>query len=308
MMETYKQQIGLPEIGIEGQMKLLDSSVLVVGVGGLGCAALPYLAASGIQRIGLVDFDKVEASNLARQVLFGPLDIGRHKVEVAAERLSQSRSSVHQSVCQLTADNAKELILPYDIVVDATDNLQARLAINDACRCLQKPWVYGSIDHWAGQVALFAPGQPDYRSLFPEGTSVYSPLNCSAGGVLGPFVGLVGAIQAVETIKSLTGIQDNLAGKLLLIDGKTWRMSVVGLTVRESNFEISYAQLQAWMSQETLVLMDAREMQATLPANTRQKIVVYCQSGRRSLELAHRLRQQGFEAYSLQGGVGSVKC
>lgn len=300
MMENYNQQI-LPEIGLEGQRKICASSVLLVGAGGLGCAVLPYLAASGIQRIGIIDFDLVEKSNLARQILFTIHDIGRLKVDAAAERLSHSKAMLQKFSYQLNKDNAKELISAYDIVLDATDNLQARLAINDACGSLQKPWVYGSIDQWEGQVALFTPGNPDYRQLFPEGMPGYTPLSCSAGGVLGPFVGVIGTIQATETIKYLAGVKDNLSNKLLLIDGKTWRMSVIGLGLDEPSIEITHNQLQTWMAQEAIILLDARLPLDALP-NSKEKIVCYCQSGQRSLALAQRMRQQGFEAYSLQGG------
>lgn len=242
-MEAYAKQICLPEIGLEGQRKLSASSILVIGVGGLGCAVLPYLAASGIQRIGMIDFDRIEASNLARQTLFGYNDIGRWKVEVAKERLSNlyPEVSFHSEIGQISHQNG-DLFKDYDLILDGTDNLQARLAINDACYRLQKPWIYGSIHQWEGQVSLFLPGNPDYRSLFPEGIFEPSLFNCSSGGVLGPFVGLIGTIQALIAIKWLVGIEDALAGKILIIDGKTWRSTVatISSSVSISKFLIPF--------------------------------------------------------------------
>jgi sulfur-carrier protein adenylyltransferase/sulfurtransferase len=322
MMETYARQMCLPEVGIEGQKKLNASSVLVIGVGGLGCAALPYLAASGIQRIGMVDFDRVEASNLARQTLFGPQDIGRSKVEVAQERLSALYPAVQfqPKVGQLTHQNARDFLAEYDLILDGTDNIQTRFAINDACAFLRKPWVYGSIFQWEGQVSLFLPGNPDYRSLFPEGTVEPPFFNCSSSGVLGPFVGLIGMIQALETIKWLAGIEDNLAGKILIIDGKTWRFSLANLSPPVPSDEISYSQLKKWMIEESIQFIDIREphekqngdlggvhlIPGSLTKN--QKIVLYCQTGKRSLALMRQLRKEGYETYSLQGGVnGNLK-
>jgi sulfur-carrier protein adenylyltransferase/sulfurtransferase len=321
MREAYARQIGLPEMGIEGQKQLNASSILVIGIGGLGCAALPYLAASGIQRIGMIDCDQVEASNLARQTLFGDVDIGRWKVDVAKERLSSLYPEVdfHSEKCWFSSQNAQDLLFGYDIILDGTDNLQTRLAINDACDLLQKPWIYGSIYQWEGQVSLFLPGNPNYRSLFPEGTTDSTCFNCSSGGVLGPFVGLIGMVQALVAIKWLAGIEEDLGGKLLIIDGKRWRFTVAHLAslLPSSTYEISYPLLQKWMLNESIQLVDVREpyekqngdlggmhfTPGSLSKN--QKIVVYCQSGKRSFRIMRQLRSEGFEAYSLEGGVNN---
>jgi sulfur-carrier protein adenylyltransferase/sulfurtransferase len=320
MMEAYERQMSLPEMGLEKQKRLNASSILVIGIGGLGCAALPYLAASGIHRIGMIDCDRVEASNLARQTLFGKRDIGRWKVEVAKERLTTLYANVlfQEKICQITHRNAQELIAEYDLIIDGTDNLQSRLAINDASFSLQKPWIYGSIQQWEGQIALFLPTLSDYRSLFPEGPSTHSLCDCTSGGVLGPFVGLIGAIQALEAIKWLAGIEENLGGKLLTIDGKTWRFKLAHFASLKLDYEISYIQLKKWIFEEPIQLIDVRDPHekqngdlggthlASTPLNRAQKVILYCQSGRRSLTLMRQLRKEGFEAYSLQGGVNAV--
>lgn len=322
MMEAYARQMSLPDMGLEGQKKLSGSSVLVIGVGGLGCSALPYLAASGISRIGMIDFDKIEASNLARQTLFGYGDIGRWKVAVAKERLSALYPGVHfqAGIDQLNKQNAQNLLLKYDIVLDGTDNIQTRFVINDACHALQKPWVYGSIYQWEGQVSLFLPGIPNYRSLFPEGPAGSYDVNCSSGGVLGPFVGLVGTIQALTAIKWLANIEENLAGKILLIDGKTWRFTLASFSHLISNYEIPYSLLKKWMSTESIQLVDVREYQEKQNGDLggisfnpnsfvkNQKIVLYCQTGKRSFVLMQQMRKQGFDAYSLEGGINSARA
>jgi adenylyltransferase/sulfurtransferase len=300
--------MSLPEMGLEGQHKLHTSSILVIGVGGLGCAALPYLAASGIRRIGMIDFDRIEASNLARQTLFGHSDIGRWKADVAEERLSALYPEVQfePKISRLTDQNAKQFISDYDMILDGTDNLQARLTINDACSFLQKPWVYGSIYQWEGQVSLFLPKNPDYRSLFPEGTSEFSCFNCSSGGVLGPFVGLVGTMQALAAIKYLAGIDENLAGKLLLIDGKTWRFTSTNFGPGHLNYEVSSTQLKEWMVNEKIKFIDSREPFIAGSLVKNQKIVVYCQTGKRSFSLMRQLRKEGYDAYSLEGGINAI--
>jgi len=221
---VYSKQICLPDITLEGQLKLKKSSVAIVGVGGLGCAILPYLAAAGIGRIGLIDHDHIELSNLARQLLFQNSDAGKPKVAIAAERLSPSFPKVcfePYFEC-LNAENALSLLQPYDLIIDATDNSASRYCIDKACELLKKPWIYGSIHHWEGHVALFTSKENNYRSLFPNGSQ--EEQDCS-GGVIGAFVGCVGMIQAIETIKWLAEMPETLANKLLIINGKTWRFN-----------------------------------------------------------------------------------
>lgn len=319
MKQDYSRQICLPEIGPQGQEKLQGSSLLVIGIGGLGCAALPYLAAAGIGRIGMLDFDRIESSNLARQTLFSQSDIGCFKAEIAEKRLHSLYPHIHfeKILNRLTAQNAEELIAPFDVIIDATDNLEARLAINDTCITLQKPWVYGSLQQWEGQVSLFQPKSPDYRTLFPEGIHEKALPNCSFGGVLGPFAGMIGMIQAIEAIKCLLDMEDNLSGKLLLINGKTWRMNLVSFAEKAPRFEISYSEFLKWLEKEPVQLVDVRESYEKVNGDLggisfckkslhkNQKIVLYCQSGVRSLAAAERLRKDGYDAYSLEGGVNA---
>jgi sulfur-carrier protein adenylyltransferase/sulfurtransferase len=292
MMENF------PEIGIEGQRKLIASSVLVVGIGGLGCAALPYLAAAGIKRIGLIDFDKVEKSNLERQTLFGHSDIGRWKVQAAKEKLAKMYSEVlfEAEILQMTPQNVLHCFSAYDLILDGTDNLQARLTINDACRLLRKPWVYGSAAQWEGQVALFLPGNSDYRSLFPEGDMKPS-INCSSGGILGPFVGMIGMMQAVEAIKWLAGVDGTLAGKILTINGKTYRFFLANVAPQVVSYQVHYSLLLEWLAKEPVQFMHVSETYSAL--NKKQKVVVYCETGQRSIQRMRQLRQEGFDAYSL---------
>jgi molybdopterin/thiamine biosynthesis adenylyltransferase len=220
---VYSKQICLPEIELEGQLKLKKSSVAVVGVGGLGCAILPYLAAAGIGQIGLIDDDHIELSNLARQTLFQNTDAGKPKVGIASKRLSISFPKVHFNPLfkRLDLENAFSLLQPYDLIIDATDNQPSRYCIDTTCQLLEKPWIYGSIYQWEGHVALFHPKGKNYHSLFPDGAEKKAD-SCN-GGILGSFVGCIGMIQALEAVKWLTGVKENLANKLLVVDGKTWQ-------------------------------------------------------------------------------------
>lgn len=321
--ELYSRQIRLPEIGLEGQRSLTHASLLLVGIGGLGCAALPSLAAAGIGRIGLVDDDLVELSNLPRQTLFGPSDLGKNKAQTALERLSPLYPHVQFIALptRLTPSNAKELIHSYDLVLDATDNSASRYAINDACRSLRLPWVYGAIERWEGQVSLFQAPGPDYRSLFPE-ERTEPECTCSQGGVLGAFVSLIGSIQACEAIKWIVGLEETLRGKLLRINGKTWRSTLLSLSPPSAaSWELSFPELQQRLS--TIHLIDVREPHEKLYGdlggllipfdqfsidhfNSSLPIVLYCQHGIRSALLAQRLRRAGYEAYSLAGGVAAA--
>lgn len=284
-------------------MNIETKSICVVGIGGLGCAVLPYLAAAGIGRIGMIDFDRIELSNLARQPLFGRDDVGHFKVDVAEQYLQKLFPAVGIQAhrCMLIDENALQLLESYDLVLDATDNLTARLAINDACGAMGKPWIYGSVDRWHGQVSLFLPGQLDYRQLFPDGPVTHVSSACSVTTVLGPFVSLVGSIQAVEAIRLLAHGECGLGGKLLLIDGRTWRFTTVALVPQGNECEISHSQLQRWLELGICQLVDVRVPLEELRKEA--KVVLYCQSGCRSLILARQLRQNGFDAYSLQGGV-----
>ena len=220
-MNRYTRQVTLPEIGEAGQAKLLAASVLIVGAGGLGSPTAIYLAAAGVGRIGLVDFDNVDVTNLHRQVLYGTSSVGRPKLDAARERLEDLNSDIKIEThsTRLTSENALEIIASYDLVVDGTDNFATRYLVNDACVLLGKPNVYGSIFRFDGQVSIFAmPDGPCYRCLYPEPPPPGLVPSCAEGGVLGVLPGVVGTIQATEAIKLITGAGETLAGRLLLFD------------------------------------------------------------------------------------------
>ncbi len=219
-LRRYSRHLLIPEVGLAGQERLLRARALVVGAGGLGSPVLAYLAAAGVGRIGIVDDDTVDETNLQRQVLFAQADLGRPKVEVAAERISalNPQVAVDAYPLRLEASNARELVRPYDVVIDATDTFASRYLVNDAARLERKPDVYGSIFRFDGQVSVFAPDGPCYRCLFPEAPPAGSVPTCAEGGVLGVLAGIVGAWQANEALKLLLGIGEPLAGRLLLID------------------------------------------------------------------------------------------
>jgi molybdopterin/thiamine biosynthesis adenylyltransferase/rhodanese-related sulfurtransferase len=219
--DRYRRHLSLPEVGVEGQTRLLESRVLLIGAGGLGCPVSLYLAAAGVGTIGIVDFDRVDASNLQRQVLYGTADIGRPKVEVALERIKAMNPDVKVDAhaVRLTSDNALELFAEYDVIVDGTDNFPTRYLSNDACVLLGKPNVHGSVYRFDGQASVFdARHGPCYRCLYPEPPPPGSVPSCAEGGVLGVLPGLVAMIQATETVKIATGIGEPLYGRLLQYD------------------------------------------------------------------------------------------
>jgi adenylyltransferase/sulfurtransferase len=217
----YSRHLIMPEVGMEGQLKLKRARVLLVGTGGLGAPLGLYLAAAGVGRLGLVDFDVVDFTNLQRQVVFGTPDVGRRKLEAARERLSQLNPEIeivtHET--RLTSENALDILRDYEVVVDGTDNFPTRYLVNDACVLLGKPNVYGSIFRFEGQCTIFGlPDGPCYRCLYPEPPPPGLVPSCAEGGVLGVLPGIVGAIQAMETIKLILGSGQPLAGRLLLFD------------------------------------------------------------------------------------------
>lgn len=229
-MTRYVRHVLLPGVGVAGQQRLKAARVLLVGAGGLGSPAAIYLAAAGVGHITLVDFDRVELSNLQRQPLYGHGDVGRPKVEAAAEALRRINPLVHVEPMdlRLTADNAAEQVAACDLVVDGCDNLAARHAVNRACVALGKPFVYGSIYQFEGQIGVFAmTGAPCYACLFPEAPGAEPPCNCSEAGVLGVLPGIIGSLQATEAIKLILGIGEPLAGRLLLCDALGMRFQTL---------------------------------------------------------------------------------
>ncbi|MBL6765707.1 MAG: molybdopterin-synthase adenylyltransferase MoeB [Verrucomicrobiae bacterium] len=232
-IRRYSRHLILPEVGMAGQKKLKATSVLCIGAGGLGSPIAMYLAAAGIGRIGLVDFDEVDFSNLQRQILHGTDDVGRSKADSAKETLNginpNCQIDVHKTM--ITSANAMELIKPYDIVVDGTDNFPTRYLTNDACVLLGKPNVYGSIFRFEGQASVFAPskGGPCYRCLYPEPPPPGMVPSCAEGGVLGVLPGIIGCIQATEIIKLALGQGTPLIGRLMLYNALDMKFREVKL-------------------------------------------------------------------------------
>ncbi|MHB8755010.1 MAG: molybdopterin-synthase adenylyltransferase MoeB [Candidatus Acidiferrales bacterium] len=217
----YSRHLIMPEVGMDGQLKLKRAKVLMVGSGGLGAPLGLYLAAAGVGRLGIVDFDTVDFTNLQRQVIFGTSDVGRKKLEAARERLGNLNPEIQIDAFEtrLTSENALDIVRDYDIVVDGTDNFPTRYLVNDACVLLGKPNVYGSIFRFEGQASIFGyPGGPCYRCLYPEPPPPGLVPSCAEGGVLGVLPGIIGCIQAMETIKLILGSGEPLVGRLLLFD------------------------------------------------------------------------------------------
>jgi len=230
-VQRYARHIILPQIGGAGQKTLLDAKVLAIGAGGLGSPVAMYLAAAGVGTVGILDFDRVDLTNLQRQILHGTKDVGRPKVESAVERLRDINPTIevvpYETV--LTSANAFEILEPWDIVIDGTDNFPVRYLVNDATQMLGKPLVYGSIYQFDGQATVFMPGRdsPCYRCLFPQPPPPGTVPSCAEGGVFGVLPGIVGCIQATEAIKLITGIGEPLIGRLLIFDALAMEFTTV---------------------------------------------------------------------------------
>ena len=221
-IRRYSRHLTLPEVGLEGQKKICAASVLCIGAGGLGSPITMYLAAAGVGKLGIMDFDAVDFSNLQRQILHGTPDVGRPKTQSAQETIRRLNPGVQVVLhdMRLTSENALEVIRPYDLVVDGTDNFPTRYLTNDACVLLKKPNVYGSIFRFDGQASVFAPhlGGPCYRCLYPEPPPPGAVPSCAEGGVLGVLPGIIGLIQATEILKLILGKRTSLLNRLLLFN------------------------------------------------------------------------------------------
>src|SRR5512147_1659269 len=228
----YSRHLLIPEVGLEGQRKLKGASALIIGTGGLGSPVALYLAAAGVGRLGLVDYDVVDSSNLQRQVIHGTAAIGELKVESARRRLLDLNPGIEVEVYNesFTSENAFRIARDYDILIDGTDNFPTRYLTNDVCVMLGKPNIYGSIFRFEGQASIFCmPGQPCYRCLFPEPPPPGMVPSCAEGGVLGVLPGTIGTIQATEALKILLGIGETLIGRLLLYDALDMSVEFVKL-------------------------------------------------------------------------------
>jgi adenylyltransferase/sulfurtransferase len=230
-LQRYARQLSLPDVGRAGQERLKAARVLLVGTGGLGSPAALYLAAAGVGTLGLIDFDIVDATNLHRQLLHGTKDVGRPKVESARDRLADVNPHVHVVLHReaLTSENALERIAAYDLVVDGSDNFPTRYLVNDACGLLGKQYVYGSVQRFDGQVAVFGGDAPCYRCLFREPPPAGLVPTCAEAGVFGVMPGIIGMLQATEALKVLLGIGETLAGRLLLFDALRMRSRTIAV-------------------------------------------------------------------------------
>ncbi len=242
-LARYNRHIIIPEFGLGAQQKLKAAKVLVVGSGGLGSPVLLYLAAAGIGTIGIVDFDVVDESNLQRQILFGISDLGKSKVEIAKEKLQSLNPHINIITinAQLTSKNALEIIKDYDVVADGTDNFPTRYLVNDACVLLGKTNIYASIFQFEGQVSVFnyrnKNGElgPNYRDLYPSPSPPGLVPSCAEGGVLGVLPGIIGSLQASETIKVITGIGEPLSGKIFVFDALSFETRILRFKRSENN-------------------------------------------------------------------------
>ncbi|MDF1672293.1 MAG: molybdopterin-synthase adenylyltransferase MoeB [Vicingaceae bacterium] len=288
----YSRHLLLDKVGEEGQKKLKAAKVLVIGAGGLGCPVLQYLTGAGVGTIGIIDFDKVDETNLQRQVLFSINDIGTNKALAAKNRLEQLNQYIHFNVYQekLTTKNALDLFNQYDIVVDGTDNFSTRYLVSDACVKTNKPLVYGSIYKFEGQVSVLNYNNgPSYRCLFPEAPEAGSVPNCSEIGVIGVLPGLIGTKQANEVIKIILQIGEPLSGKLLMYDALQANQFTVdiqrneeqmkiaqqidfssydydyfcGIKKSENMKEISAQELKELLAKEDIQVIDVREVHET---------------------------------------------
>lgn len=240
--ERYLRQTSLKSFGSQGQEKLAQARILVVGAGGLGVPVLQYLNAMGVGTLGIVENDIIELANLQRQVLYNENDIGRSKLTTAIDKL-QSQNSATQFIAfdtYLNRENAEKIMNQFDLVIDATDNFPTRYLINDVCVLQKKAFIYGALHGFEGQVCVFNyNGGPTYRCLFPEMPSAEEIPDCNTNGVLGIIPGIIGSLQALEAVKIVTGIGDVLSGKLLIYDGLTQRSRQIRFPVIPENLELS---------------------------------------------------------------------
>src|SRR5256885_3010718 len=279
-LQRYSRHLIMPEVTPEGQNRLKAARVLCIGAGGLGSPAALYLAAAGVGTLGIVDFDDVDLSNLQRQILHGTKDIGRGKLESARDRLHDINPQIETELhkCRFSSENASQLVARYDVVVDGSDNFPTRYLSNDVCVFANKPNVYGSVFRFEGQTTVFAPhlGGPCYRCLFPEPPPPESVPNCAQAGVLGVLPGIIGILQAIETVKLIVGIGDPLIGRLLHFDALKVKLRELNLR-RDPQCPvcgedptifapIDYDQFCGVQGHETIPAMSAHELKRKMDA------------------------------------------
>ncbi|CAM4314027.1 HesA/MoeB/ThiF family protein [Gillisia hiemivivida] len=331
----YDRQIKLDEVGVSGQEKLRNASILIVGVGGLGCPAAQYLAGAGVGKIGLMDHDKVSITNLHRQVLYNEDDIGKSKALVAKEKLQQLNSEIELVAIEkaLTIENSEKLFSQYDLILDGTDNFETKYLINDACILTGKPWVYASIYKNEGQLSVFNyKNGPSYRCLFPKTTR--QNVSCEATGVLGVVPGIFGMHQAMETLKIILGVGNVLSGKLKLSNLLSGSEQILNIQKKPEEIEkvkkngIIPVKIECKISDESRLYLDIREIFEQPRINSakviqiplsdlderiweipkEKEISVFCQSGKRSKKVVDLLKAEyGFENLTnVEGGIETI--
>ena len=334
-MSRYDRQIKLTEVGTEGQKKLRNAKVLLVGVGGLGCPAAMYLSGAGVGKIGLMDHDKVDMSNLHRQVLFQESDLGRSKAVVAKEQLEKQNSEVQFEVYEepLTIENAENIINQYDVILDGTDNFETKYLINDACILTDKPWVFASIYKNEGQLSVFNfEDGPTYRCVFPKSTR--QNISCEATGVLGVLPGILGTLQAAEVLKIILGAGEVLSGKLKLINMMRASEQTIKINKRPQEVEkirqngIAPVYIDCDLKNKEQWYLDVREVfeqpkpkgkkvlsipMGDLTSRYREipdnkEVFVFCQSGKRSKNAIEILKNEfGFHNLkNVEGGIETI--
>nr|WP_299421568.1 molybdopterin-synthase adenylyltransferase MoeB [uncultured Emticicia sp.] len=343
--QRYNRQMLMPEFGIDGQVKLKNAKILVIGCGGLGSPILLYLTAAGIGTLGIVENDKIDITNLQRQILYATSSVGQAKISETTNRLRALNPlvKINQYPTLLSADNALEIIKDYDIVIDGTDNFPTRYLVNDACVMLNKPFVYGAIHRFEGQVAVFNHrNSATYRDLFPTPPPTEQAPNCAEAGVLGVLPGIIGSIQALEAIKVITSIGEPLSGKLFVIDTLSMQSRIINIPkmpnsikitqlidyevfcgIKSAN-DITFEALQKLNDYQLIdvrekheyearniggELMPLSELEKYLSKISRDKtVVIHCQSGVRS-QKAIKILQENFgftNLVNLTGGLNKI--
>jgi molybdopterin/thiamine biosynthesis adenylyltransferase/rhodanese-related sulfurtransferase len=338
----YSCQIALPGFNEVSQLLLQQAKVVIVGAGGLGCPAAQYLTAAGIGTLGIADFDTISISNLHRQILYTPADVGQKKSVMACQKLQLQNPDIRlvPHDVKITSDNVMDIIGQYDLIVDGTDSFETRYLLNDACVIAGKPVVYGAIYQFEGQAAVWnvsnANGtrSPNYRDLFPEVDATQIP-NCADGGVIPTLAGIIGCIQANEVIKYITQTGELLAGKVMVFDaltlqsriikiGKTTKTNITALAKTVEVLTMSVSDVKKGLADHTLQLVDIRtdqerdeidiggihfeadEIDENMAYLTNPTVkVLYCSTGKRSGEAVKQIKQKAPNAkvYSLEGGL-----
>jgi adenylyltransferase/sulfurtransferase len=337
--ERYARQINLPEMGEAGQQKLKETSIVVIGAGGLGSPALLYLAAAGIGKITIVDGDIVDASNLHRQILYNEADIGAKKAEIAAKKLVDLNSQISIDCISefIDKNNAKKIINGHDILIDGSDNIPTRYILDDICKEIGIPWVHASIHRFEGQIACFnISGSAGYRDLFPDPSAAENVPNCAEAGVLGVLPGIIGTIQATQALKICLGIGDNLAGKVLIVDTKTMKFRTMIYAPEIESQKVEKPQIITTIEADKRLnegwkpfIIDCRGQNEAKVAKLKHNdlciehthinntidqipknkdLLIYCHHGTRSMYAITVLMNQGFNGrnlYNLAGGIDS---